>query len=284
MAVVEPALGQVLLHKHKASELGATLDSRYVNVSGDTMTGDLTVGGIVGIATTPQTTLDISEDGATTERNGDVRITSYGFGPRFIGRFAKGSLAAPTQSLAGDTLFTLAGTGYHSGGAFGSDNQSRAALVAAEDWTSSAQGTYWVWRQNRKGTSNARTRLALAPDKTLTDAATSLFDVALQSGQMAGGTIMWTIEASNGTDHQAYSGITTYAAVNKAAAYTTSITHNTSNDSKAVSSGTLTVVWSITTGADKITIVVTPTGSLTETTYRITYTILNTTHQEITIL
>lgn len=127
-------------------------------------------------------------------------------------------------------------------------------------------------------------RLTLGCVKTLTDAATNLFDVTLNSGEMAGGTVVWTIIASDGTDHQAYSGIVTYAVVNKAGAYTTQITHNTGNDSKAVSSGTLTATWSILNGTNKVTIRVTPSGSLTETTYRIIYSVHSNSPQSTTIL
>lgn len=120
--------------------------------------------------------------------------------------------------------------------------------------------------------------------QTLTDAATNLFDVTLNAGEMAGGSVHWTIIASNGTDHQSYTGITTYAVVNKAGTYTSQITHNTTNDAKAVSSGTLTAAWAVLNGTNKVTIRVTPTGSLTETTYRIIYTIITNSPQAITVL
>lgn len=127
-------------------------------------------------------------------------------------------------------------------------------------------------------------RLALGCVKNLTDAATNLFDVTLNAGEMAGGAIVWTIIASNGTDHQSYSGIATYAVVNKAGTYTTQITHNTANDSKAVSSGTLTAAWTVLNGTNKVTIRVTPTGSLTETIYQILYSVHSNSPQSITIL
>lgn len=127
-------------------------------------------------------------------------------------------------------------------------------------------------------------RLVLGLVKTLTDAATNLFDVTLNAGEMAGGTVVWTIIASNGTDHQSYSGITTYAVVNKAGTYTSQITHNTTNDSKAVSGGTLTAAWAVLNGTNKVTIRVTPTGSLAETTYQILYSVHSNSPQSITIL
>lgn len=127
-------------------------------------------------------------------------------------------------------------------------------------------------------------RLIISQSLVLTDAATSLFEVALPTLTMTGGSIDWTILASDGTDMQALSGITNYASVNKGGVYTDTITNNTSNDAKAVSAGTLTCVWSILDGTNKITIRVTPTGSLTETTYRITMRISNNSPQAITLL
>lgn len=127
-------------------------------------------------------------------------------------------------------------------------------------------------------------RLVTGCVRTLTDAATNLFDVTLNSGEMAGGAVHWTIIASDGTNHQAYSGITTYAVVNKAGTYTSQITHDANNDAKAVSSGTLTATWAVLNGTNKVTIRVTPTGSLTETTYQIIYTILSNSPQAITVL
>lgn len=111
--------------------------------------------------------------------------------------------------------------------------------------------------------------------KTIVDgAATPLFDVACASGARCGGVILYTVEVGDGTDHQALTGMATYAAVNKAATLTLTITNATANDAKAVSSGTLTLAWTFVTGTGKGTVKLTPTGSLTETTYQITYTVL----------
>lgn len=127
-------------------------------------------------------------------------------------------------------------------------------------------------------------RVVVTGAKTLTDSATSLFEIALPTLTMTGGKIDWTIEASDGTDMQSLSGITTFAAVNKGGSYTTTVTNATANDAKAVSSGTLTTAWAFLNGTNKVTMQLTPTGSLTETTYRVTYTVTNNSPQAITIL
>jgi hypothetical protein len=116
--------------------------------------------------------------------------------------------------------------------------------------------------------------LANGAVKTIVDgAATSLADVACASGAMSGGFIDFLVRASDGTDHQALAGRAAYAAVNKAGTHTGTITYTTAPEAKAVSAGTLTLAFTIVTGANKMTIKVQPTGSLTETTYTIEYNV-----------
>lgn len=100
--------------------------------------------------------------------------------------------------------------------------------------------------------------------KSITDAVTTgLFESALANRQMTGGTIRYLVTATDGGDHQAEAGIVTFAAVNKGGAYTTDIDKGTL--SVALSAGTLAVVFSITTGASKITVNVNADTSLTAT-------------------
>lgn len=110
--------------------------------------------------------------------------------------------------------------------------------------------------------------------KTITDAsATALFDVAVAQSGMSGGVIVFTVEAADGTDFQALSGVVSYACVNKAGTLTLTITQLSTVEAKAVSSGTLTLAWTFVTGTLKGTVKLQPTGSLTETTFRVTYTV-----------
>lgn len=121
--------------------------------------------------------------------------------------------------------------------------------------------------------------------KNLTDAATSLFEVTLPSGGMFAGLLTWGIIASNGTDHQAFHGINHIVAINKAATITSDVSDHTiapEDTAKIVNSGTLTAAFSILNGTNKITVRVTPAGSLTETTYAIQYSLLNHSPQTIT--
>lgn len=114
-----------------------------------------------------------------------------------------------------------------------------------------------------------------ATAKTISDAAaTSLVDVAVPASAMVGGVIHYVVRATDGVDFQALTGIVTYAGVNKAGAISGSIVEATTNQAKTLSGGTLSVAWTLVAGANKLTIKLQPTGSLTETApYDVTFTI-----------
>lgn len=104
--------------------------------------------------------------------------------------------------------------------------------------------------------------------------ATSLFNVDCQSGAICGGSLLYTVLASDGTDFQSLSGVVTYAAVNKAGTLTLTITEVAANQAKAVSAGTLTLAWTFVTGTNLGTVSLQPTTSLTATTFTVKYTVL----------
>lgn len=111
--------------------------------------------------------------------------------------------------------------------------------------------------------------------KTIVDgSATSLFEVPITAGQVASGVIHFSVFASDATDFQVISGIATYGAVNKAGTITRTVTYATANEAKAVSSGTITLAFTATDDTNKVTVKLQPTGSLTETTYNVIYTVM----------
>lgn len=119
--------------------------------------------------------------------------------------------------------------------------------------------------------------------RTIVDgSATSLFEFAIPAGSDSttggsGGVAFYQVEASDGTDFQTMSGMITYSGVNKAGTVTASaIGYATANDSKSVSSGTLTLAWTNVAGTAKSTVKLQPTGSLTEGShiYRVTLLII----------
>ena len=117
-----------------------------------------------------------------------------------------------------------------------------------------------------------------------------LFQIALPNGSTAGGRIKWVVRVNNTlNDFQSLSGITTFAAVCDGAGGITAPTpvNNTSNDTFAATSGTLTTTWSATTGTNTVNIQVTPTTSLTlplGAVFDIQYQVENDSTVDITIL
>lgn len=110
--------------------------------------------------------------------------------------------------------------------------------------------------------------------KTIVDgSATALFEVPLADGGICAGFMAFAVVASDGTDHQVISGIATYSGENKGGTLVGVMTYDTANEAKSVSSGTLTLSFTDDDNSDACRFLVQPTGSLTETTYTITYTL-----------
>jgi hypothetical protein len=111
--------------------------------------------------------------------------------------------------------------------------------------------------------------------KTIVDgSATSLFEVAIAAASYAAGTVHFAVFASDATDHQVISGILTYSGENKAGTIVRAATYVAANEAKSVSSGTLTLSFTATDDTNKMTVKLQPTGSLTETTYTVLYTVV----------
>ncbi len=114
-----------------------------------------------------------------------------------------------------------------------------------------------------------------AAAKTIVDgSATALFNVSVPTSAMVGGHVDFLIRATDATDMQALAGRAVYASVNKAGTLTSTITYTTAPEAKAVSSGTLTLSFTVAENpADYVEIRLQPTGSLTESTYTIEYNV-----------
>lgn len=92
------------------------------------------------------------------------------------------------------------------------------------------------------------------------------------ANSMLGGTVFYTVVCSDGTNYQSVSGMATYAMVDKGGVLTKVVTENASNQTTAASSGTLTTAWAISAGK---ALLFSATSSLTPTTLRVYYKILN---------
>lgn len=111
--------------------------------------------------------------------------------------------------------------------------------------------------------------------KTITETvATSFARVALASGEMTGGNINYTVEASDATDHQALSGTLRFAIVNKAATETCPDPTDTGTVLLAASASTLTCSWTCDeTPANAVDFQANCTSGLTQTVLRINWSI-----------
>lgn len=243
-----------------------------LGVAGDTTLGDSTLRYVY-----PQT-------------NGKIGLYDSGetkgfAGIRFAGEAAVkcSMLRTGTAASSGNTLTVQAGSCVSGG-----SNKNGGDLVLAPGAsTGTGLGATRIQGLGRNAgttTDNALVdRLVLPATVLLSDVATDLFDVTVAASQAAGGMVVWSIEAIDASNTQCLAGITTFAVVRSSGGtFQTNITNDTTNDAKAVSSGTLTTSWSINTSGSTATIRVTPTGSLTETTYRITFTIFNMSQLAIT--
>lgn len=180
-----------------------------------------------------------------------------------------------TSNTAGNNL-TIQSGGATSGA---TDKDSGALILANGLSTGTGKSSTKIQRLSRAAstgtTDNTLSDALIIPSEfNLTDAsANSLFECALATLGMVGGTINFTILATDGTDMQVYTGVAIFAAVNKGGTYTTSIIESTSTN--VCSTGTLSNTWSILEDTNKIIIQVTPNSSLTTTSLKIKYTITN---------
>lgn len=207
-------------------------------------------------------------------------------------QFVSGSSSYPINDVyfgkgvtnATPTAYTINGTGGSGSNIAGADvylrggaptGNAAAGSVALSTYVTGSSGT-------TLSTTSVRRYIVNGSRKALTDASTNLFEVALPTLKGCMGTVRFEIFASDGTDLQVRRGTVQYSAVNKGGSYTTEIV--VLDEAASASAGTLTATWGITGGTNKVTIDVTPSGSLTETTYYIIYTIENNSEQAITIL
>jgi hypothetical protein len=79
----------------------------------------------------------------------------------FVGRRYNGSSASPTQVLAGQVIVRYGANGYATGSGFSTFGQARMEIAAAENFTSSAQGTTINFYTTPAGTTTLQTVLQL---------------------------------------------------------------------------------------------------------------------------
>ena len=122
-----------------------------------------------------------------------------------------------------------------------------------------------------------------AATKTLTESsATGIVDIALTAGKVAGGRLIYTVEANDATDYQAITGYVGFSVVNKGGTLTSALSPIT--EATAVSAGTLTCTPTLAAGTNKVTASLNAVSSLTQTTLRVRWQLVHDGNATITAL
>ena len=158
------------------SDTSGELQIRTNNGSTTAMT--LTTAGNVGVGTTtPQSRLDVSLNittgagvagtGTVANFNGvdaaaaTVYLNGYGStnGTQFIGRVAAGTAASPTAIQLNTSMMRILGVGYN-GSAF-TGSRTEISMRAAENWTTTANGTYIAFNTTANTTTSVSERMRI---------------------------------------------------------------------------------------------------------------------------
>ncbi|MCA9356424.1 tail fiber domain-containing protein [Candidatus Nomurabacteria bacterium] len=143
-------------------------------------------------------------DADTNSQDGIITVDTYsddGYTTTIGGRRARGTADAPSSVQADDKLVEFIAKGYHSGGSFTPTNRGVLGFYASEDYTSSAQGTYFILKTTREGTSSNHNSLIIDHNGnaglTYNNGLTSTFPDVWTAGD---NTRHFMIQAGNDTD------------------------------------------------------------------------------------
>lgn len=124
--------------------------------------GDTYISGDVGIGTeSPDHTFEL----ATDQRVATIYLTTHrntGFSAgQFMGRSARGTQDAPSNSMAGDWLASFGGKGYSDSGFTGVGPSARMSVQAAENWSDTTKGTHILFYTTPVGQAGMSQRLKI---------------------------------------------------------------------------------------------------------------------------
>jgi hypothetical protein len=141
----------------------ATAISADTGLTWDSTNDILSIGNPLAAAPTSGAGLEVSgADGVV----GRIEVTSYGAANAITGRRVNGTAASKTAVAANDVLAQFTGIGYTSAAAFSSVSAD-VRLVAAEAYTSAAQGAYIVFRTALIGTTSPVEKMRLTDSGNL---------------------------------------------------------------------------------------------------------------------
>lgn len=146
-------------------------------------------------------------------------------------------------------------------------------FVATDSTAWLSNGFEGLWVVDGKTTSHS----LRGPNTALTDGVpVTIATITISSGMGAGGTIEASIFSTNGTDHQVFTELVQWAAVNKAGTITSDINTSTGVTAKETSAGTISSSWTFVDNTDGTAdILVSANTSLTPTTFTADFVMLN---------
>ncbi len=163
----------------------------------------------------------------TSEHSGGAGMFAYSFnaagGPFFTGRKGRGTEATPLRTKSGDQMFRLAGSGFSAvddvttatvvGG-----NRAEMLIVAAEDWTSTAQGAQLTLRTTATGGTTLADRWIVTAAGMLIAGADATYDIGASG---AAAQDLWMTRSLNIGGHAAATtkGVRVKASDTSAATY-----------------------------------------------------------------
>lgn len=197
--------------------------------------------------------LNISKDGISAAMNQQAHANSTTANTvvaNNLGYVSAGTAADPKRIQTGQVGFRVGAGGY-----MAADDTTTATQVAAHraavdfvvgvnDWTTTDNGMYVRLRSTNSGSTTTVNRALFGADKALSDnAAVDVVSATVASGTATGGIIHYSIDVTDGTDHQVETGQVVWTAVNKAGTVTAAVTEV--NSQQSLSAGTLTTAWAI---------------------------------------
>lgn len=147
-----------LLSTGTTASIGAGNFALYDNTaSAYRLCVDLNGNVVIGASTAPSS-------GLYQEKSGDssrIRLRSYGGLGILFSEKANGTLSSPTAVTTGNPLFIL-GVGGYDGTAFKSNSAGGIRVLASQDWTSGAHGSYLTLDTTQDGTTSQSERVRVS--------------------------------------------------------------------------------------------------------------------------
>ena len=161
--------------------------------------------GRIGVGTaTPINSIDVTVDEASTSlaNYAGALFTTYtnsGFAANgFVARGARGTITAPLATQANDQLFGIGARGFD-GTAFSPWSKAFLNFKSSENWTPTAQGTYFAFETTATGTVNRSEKMRVTGEGNVGIGATA----PTQKLEVNGGVRINTVAAKPGCDSTA---------------------------------------------------------------------------------